>query len=79
MDDGISVDEIDTPKPSQWKCCTENIPTTQIVFFVQVILVYIVTITCIVNLALGNEPKDLWVSLLASCLGYILPAPALPV
>ena len=82
MDEGVQIDETDLEPPtprSLWKCGKEDIPTGQIVFFSQIILVYIVTIACIANLTLGNEPKELWVSLLASCIGYILPAPHLQV
>jgi hypothetical protein len=61
----------------KWKCCKEDIPTHQILFFTQVILIYIVVLTCIANLAYGNEPRELWISLLASGIGYILPAPSL--
>ena len=77
MDDRHSVDEVDTT--DQWTFCKKDIPSTQVVFFIQVTLVYIVAITCIVNLALGNEPKDLWISLLASSIGYVLPSPSLTV
>lgn len=69
--------ETEEVRQRKWTCCKEEIPNVQIIFFVQVILVYIVVITCITNLALGNEPHDLWVSLVGSCLGYILPAPSL--
>ena len=82
MDDEFAVDETDLQPPttpSFWKCGKTDIPTGQIVFFSQIILVYLVTITCIVNLTLGNDPKELWVSLLASCIGYILPAPNLQI
>jgi len=73
------IDDIDIGplEDRKWKCCKEDIPTLQIIFFTQVILIYIVVLTCIVNLAYGNQPRELWISLLASGLGYILPAPSL--
>lgn len=49
------------------------------VFYAQITLLYIVVITSIVNLSLGNESSTLWTSLLCSCLGYILPQPKLKV
>lgn len=60
-----------------WTCCNENVPSNEMVFFAQVIMVYIVIITCIVNLSLQNEPRELWIALLSSSLGYILPSPQL--
>lgn len=60
-----------------WCCCNKEIPSSEIVFFTQIIVVYLVIITCIANLTLGNNPHDLWISLLASSLGYILPSPTM--
>ena len=37
-------------------------------------VLYIVVITSIVNLILGSENTHLWIALLSSSLGYILPA-----
>lgn len=78
MDEGVTLEE-ESSASTQWTICSEKIPKGEIVFFAQVLLVYIVTLTCIINLTLGNDPKELWVSLLASCIGYILPAPNLQV
>ena len=46
-----------------------------IVFIFQVIILYIVIITCIINLSLKNGTSELWVSLLSYSLGCILPSP----
>ena len=46
-------------------------------FFFQVALIFIVVITSIDNLILGSEKTHLWIALLSSSLGYILPAPKL--
>jgi len=59
---------------STWNMCGSFIRKTQIIFFAQIILIYIVCITSIVQLTRGQD-KELWVALLASSLGYILPAP----
>lgn len=77
MDRRDTIDEVDAVETPKWKCCREDIPTQQIIFFTQVILIYVVVITCIVNLAYGNEPRELWISLLGSSIGYILPTPTL--
>lgn len=60
-----------------WTCCNNDVPSNEMVFISQVVIVYLVIISCIVNLSLQIEPRDLWVALLSSCLGYILPSPSL--
>ena len=60
-----------------WKWCGEHIPKEEIVFFTQVLLIYIVLICCIVNLSLGHGDDKTWTILLGSCLGYLLPNPSL--
>ena len=44
-------------------------------FFAQAILIYIISVACIVNLSIGTGPSHVWVALLSGCLGYILPEP----
>lgn len=50
-----------------------------VAFYAQILLLYIVVITSIINISLGNESSTLWTSLLCSCLGYMLPQPKLKV
>jgi hypothetical protein len=51
------------------------IPKVEVVFFTQIIIIYIVIVTCIVNLSIGNGDSNLWTALLSSSLGYLLPNP----
>ena len=51
--------------------------TDVIAFFCQVVAVYIVIIISLLNLTRGADNKELWVSLLSSSVGYLLPAPIL--
>ena len=44
-------------------------------FFAQAVLIYIISVACIVNLSIGTGPSHVWVALLSGCLGYILPEP----
>ena len=60
-----------------WKLFGEKLPSKEVVFFVQVIVVVVVLITCVVNLSLGTGDQDLWKYLLCSIIGYILPSPSL--
>lgn len=47
------------------------------VYFFQVFLIYIIVITCIVNLSLGKDEQKIWIVLLSSSLGYLLPNPSI--
>ena len=48
-----------------------------IAFLFQMIAVYIVIIISLLNLTQGTDNKELWVSLLSSSVGYLLPTPIL--
>ena len=61
----------------QWRVFGRRVPKQEAVFFSQVILIYTVVITCILNLSLTKDNSNLWTALLSSCLGYILPSPTI--
>ena len=61
----------------RWNICGRTVPKDEIVFLFQVTLIYMVVITYVVNLILGLKNTHLWIALLSSSLGYILPAPKL--
>ena len=61
---------------NRWPMCGGKFPKSEVVFFVQVILIYIVVITSLVNISLG-EKDQLWILLLTSSIGYLLPNPTL--
>lgn len=48
-----------------------------VVYICQMVIVYIIIITSVVNLSLKNGSSELWISLLCSATGYALPAPSL--
>ena len=62
---------------SEWNIFGRAVPKSEAVFFSQIIIIYIVVITCIVNLSCANGNSNLWTALLSSSLGYILPNPSL--
>lgn len=62
---------------SQWDMFGKELPKSEITFFAQVIMVYIVIVVCIVNLSIANGDSNLWTALLSSCLGYLLPSPSM--
>ena len=60
-----------------WKLFGHQLPSREVVFFVQVLVVLVVLVTCVVNLSLLQGDQALWKYLLCSIVGYILPSPSL--
>jgi hypothetical protein len=77
MDVPLSGADSSSSHSSIWKLFGKNLPRNEIVFFSQVILIYIIVITSIVSLTLDNNKSEFWISLLSACIGYILPHPTL--
>ena len=48
-----------------------------LLFCAQIFLIFIAVCTSLVNLSLGYGNQDLWIMVLSSSLGYILPNPKL--
>ena len=71
------------PKPDEeshsdkWHLLGTHVPQAEIFYFCQMIMVYIIIITSIINLSVQNGSTELWVSLLSSSIGYALPNPRL--
>jgi Trk-type K+ transport system membrane component len=63
--------------PNSIEIFGRRISKSQIVFVVQVIIIYMIIITCLFNLTFHNGENQLWTALLSSSIGYILPAPRL--
>lgn len=62
----------------EWKSCCYTVNKNMIVYICQISLATGVIIASLVNLSSNDKTSDeklLWSSLLASCLGYILPSP----
>ena len=60
-----------------WDIFGHRVPRSEIVFFCQTFIIYVVVVTSLVNITLQNGPLNLWIALLASGLGYLLPHPSL--
>lgn len=54
-----------------------QLPKSEIVYFCQMIVVFIIIVTSIANLSLQNDKSELWIALLSSAIGYALPNPTL--
>lgn len=67
-----------TGEGPRWTFGKTRVPKSEIVFFTQALIIFIVIIACIYNLTKGEHENDsLWTTLLASCLGYMLPSPTI--
>ena len=62
---------------SLWKFCNRSIPSREVIFFTQVVILYIVVLVSLANLSLSIGNQTLWSSLLSGCLGYLLPSPSI--
>ena len=68
-------------KRAPWKCCSQtSVPRCEVVFFVQVTVIVLIIILCFSMLfftAGSCEEKSIWIALLSSLVGYVLPNPKL--
>ncbi len=62
--------------PDKWFILGKEVPKQEIVYLSQVIILYIVILTCIINLSIDST-NQLWSSLLATALGILLPNPSI--
>ena len=75
--DSPSLTEHSQTSSSRWHFCGHVLPRSEIVFFIQVTLVFIVAIVSIVNITVQHPDSQLWIALLSSSVGYLLPSPTL--
>ena len=71
------VFENDKQERGSWIFCDQTFPRSEIVFIAQTALVFllvIVSISCLV-FAKTCEETTVWVAILSSSVGYMLPAP----
>jgi len=62
-----------------WVFFGSKIPRSQVLFVVQVILIVLIVTVAIVNLTLSKtcEETTVWIAILSSSVGYMLPSPKL--
>ena len=60
-----------------WTILGRELPRGEIVFFTQMLLIFTVITASIYNLTTRHEDKSLWITLLSSSLGYVLPSPSM--
>ncbi len=62
---------------NSWKLFGSKAPRSEIVFFVQIVIIYVVVGFCLFNLTTGRGDSNLWSALLSGSLGYLLPNPTI--
>lgn len=67
----------ETSEKSIWVLFGQRLPREEIVFFCQVIVIFTVIVCSIYNLSVSHPLESLWISLLSSSIGYLLPSPTL--
>lgn len=64
-----------------WKFCNSiRIPRSEVAFFSQIIIIFMIIVVSLYKLCyeeLSCEEKPIWVSILSSAVGYLLPNPQL--
>ena len=68
---------MDSPTSSRLSARWSEITHRQIIYYCQVIVIYAIVITCLLNLSLSNDKDCTWTTLLSACIGYLLPPPKL--
>lgn len=60
-----------------WNVFGYHIPKLEVVYISQILALYLVMITCLINLSIQNGNGELWCSLLSAAIGYLLPNPSI--
>jgi hypothetical protein len=60
-----------------WHLLGYSTPKSQIIFFAQIIIIYLVIGVSLINLSIDNGDSNLWAALLCSSFGLLLPAPSI--
>ena len=76
-DDEVEEGEEEQEDRNAWYLFGRVLPKNEVIFVCQVVILYVVIVTCIVNLSLKNGDSNLWTALLSSSLGIMLPQPTL--
>lgn len=77
----IDIEDIPTDtvsnKTVHWDLLGKLFPKSEIVYFSQIIILYIIIIVSLVNLTIGVSDTNLCASALSGSLGYLLPSPTI--
>jgi len=73
MVDGVNANR--EVEGNKWSIFSVKIPKSKVVYFSQIVVIYIVVLTSLINLSIQENNHSLWSSLLSASIGYVLPAP----
>ena len=62
-----------------WTLFGRKTQRSKLEWLAQVLVLYILILTCLVNITLNNGNRELWSTLLGSSIGYLLPSPRMKV
>ena len=66
---------------ASWKFCNSStLPRSEVLFFTQALLIFIIVVSCLLKLIFAHPPCEeapMWFSLLFGTVGYLLPNPKL--
>ena len=68
---------VQTFAAGDWGLCGTRVPKNQVTYMTQVILVYGIIAVSLSQLILQSADRELWLVLLSTSVGYILPSPRL--
>jgi len=66
-----------TVEERKWIIFSKKFPKSKVIYFCQIVIIYIVVLASLINLSIQRENQTLWSSLLSACIGYVLPSPQL--
>ena len=70
--DGIDISHEETT----WCCCGNDMKKGQAVFFAQIFVLYTIIAVSLIMLCLQNGNSDMWIALLCSAFGSLMPNPS---
>ena len=68
-----------TSSSSRWKFFGQNVPKSEVVYISQMFIIFVVIVSCIINLSLKNGNSEMWVSFFGYAFGAMLPPPKLQI
>jgi len=75
--DATDLTRVSSVDTKSWHLLGYSTPKSQIIFFAQIIIIYLVISVSLINLSIGNGDSNLWAALLCSSFGLLLPAPSI--
>ena len=62
---------------SRWYVFGLWISRSEVTYFTQIVIIYVVIIIALINISIGNDNEHSWTGILGTCIGYLLPSPVL--